>query len=58
MPKRNFEKQPVSQADKFKAAAKQAGADMCEAELRQTVDKIAKAPKPESKTAKMSDQSG
>lgn len=34
------------QIDKFKEAAKEAGADMSEAEFRRTVGKVAKAPKP------------
>ncbi len=33
------------QVDRFKAAAKEAGADMSETEFRRTVGKVAKAPK-------------
>jgi hypothetical protein len=35
-----------TQSEKFKEAAKEAGADMSEAEFRRTVGKVAKAPKP------------
>ncbi len=39
-----------SQSDKFKDAAKEAGAEMSEAEFRRTVGKLAKAPKPKKST--------
>lgn len=35
-----------SQIDKFKAAAKEAGADMSDAEFKKVVGNLAKAPKP------------
>lgn len=34
------------QIDKFKAAAKEAGAEMSDAEFKKVVGKLAKAPKP------------
>lgn len=37
---------PKSQGDKFKDAAKEAGAEMSDAEFKKVVGKLAKAPKP------------
>lgn len=39
-------KNSAGQIDKFKSAAKEAGAEISEAEFRRTVGKVAKAPKP------------
>lgn len=38
------------QLDKFKAAAKEAGAEMSDAEFKKVVGKLAKAPKPKPKS--------
>ena len=44
MPSGNSKKQPGDQASKFKAAAKEAGAEMSEADFKRSIKKVAKSP--------------